>query len=228
MSDLQVCDDEMVPLRRAIDLDGRDVLDLGCGGGGFARRILAETSAASVTGVDTGDLSANKPGQGVRFLTGEAQALPFGDHGLDVVVMMKSLHHVPIDAMDAAFDELSRVLRKNGQVYICEPAYAGDFNDILKIFHDEGIERAAARRALERAQSRSLFRLEGRHDYIRPVRFENLDQFRRNLMHLPWLKSRITPEVEQQVAQKYSESAKPDGSASFTSHMLVFALTCSR
>jgi len=224
MSDLQHHKDEMIPLRRAVALEGRDVLDLGCGGGGFARRILAETGAASVTGVDTGDVTANKPGQGVRFLAGAAQALPLADASMDVVVMMKSLHHVPIGAMDKAFDELARVLRPGGQVYICEPSYAGDFNDILKIFHDEGVERAAALKALDRAQARGVLRLEGYHDYIRPLHFDSLEQFRANLMHLPWLKSRITPQIENRVAEKFAAAANADGSADFTSQMLVFTL----
>ena len=216
--------DELVPLMKAVDLTGKDLLDLGCGAGWLSRR-MAGVGAASVTAIDTdADRIARniaKDGQTVRFVTGAAEALPLADASLDLIVMMKSLHHVPIPQMDAAFDEFARVLRPNGQVYICEPAYEGDFNEVLRIFHDEGPERAAALQAIADA---TAFEITRETDYIRPVNFASLDDFRARMMHLPWLKDRITPAIEAQVALVWPDHAKPDGSAAFATRMLVFVL----
>ncbi len=142
MDDLTEQPDELVPLKRAVGLAGADVLDLGCGAGGLARRILAAEGVNSILALDTDGAriarNMKQDNTGVRYLVGSAQALPLADASIDVAVMMKSLHHVPIARMDDAFDELSRVLRPRGRLYICEPAYDGPFNDILRIFHDEG------------------------------------------------------------------------------------------
>ena len=216
--------DELIPLKQAVDLARADVLDLGCGAGWLSRRI-ADAGAASVTAIDTdADRIARniaQDGETVRFLTGAAQALPLQDASLDLIVMMKSLHHVPIPQMGAAFDEFARVLRPNGQVYICEPAYEGDFNEVVRIFHDEGPERAAALQAIADVAAFEIIR---ETDYLRPVNFRDLDDFRAKMMHLPWLKDRITPAVDSQVETAWKLHANPDGSAAFKSRMIVFVL----
>ena len=218
--------DELVPLMRAVDLAGADVLDLGCGEGSLARRIAKETGAFSVTAIDTDAdqiARAKAKGGAVRYLTGMAEALPLPDACLDVVVMMKSLHHVPIPAMDAAFAELARVLRPHGCIYICEPAFEGPFNDILRLFHDEGIVRAAALDAIRRAVA-GPFEITEEFDYLRIMNYRDLDDFRSKMMNLPWLENPITPMIEAQVAAAWQDHATRDGSAALSSRMLVFVL----
>ncbi len=218
--------DELLPLMQAVPLSGADVLDLGCGIGSLARRIASETGADSVTAIDVDAAQiarANEKGGGVRYLTGAAEALPLPDASIDVVVMMKSLHHVPISQMDAAFAELARVLRPDGQIYICEPEYAGPFNDILRLFHDEGIVRAAALDAIKRA-STGEFKIIETIDYIRIVNFSNLDDFRKRMMGMPWLKNKITSVIEAEVAAAWKDYSVTDGSAALSSRMLVSVL----
>ena len=216
--------DELIPLQQAVGLAGVDLLDLGCGAGWLSRR-MAGIGATSVTGIDTdADRIARniaKDGTTVRFLTGAAENLPLQDASLDLIVMMKSLHHVPIPQMDAAFAEIARVLRPGGQIYICEPAYEGAFNEVLLPFHDEGPERAAALQAIANA---AAFDITRKFDYLRPVNFSGFDEFRAKMMDLPWLKARITPMVEAQVEAAWKVHAAPDGSAAFKSRMIVFVL----
>ncbi len=228
MSDLTRQPDELVPLTQAIVLSNMDVLDVGCGAGGLARRIAAKADVASITAIDndisqiTDNIDANP--KNVRFAVGDAAALPLPSNGVDVVVMMKSLHHVPVKHMDEAFSELARVLRPGGYLYVCEPAYAGAFNEIMSLFHDEGPERAAALKAIDRAVTSGQFSITKRPDYLRPIEFLSLDDFRERMMDLPWLKSRITPEIEKRVRSAWKTHANIDGGASFTSRMLVFVM----
>ena len=65
--------------------------------------------------------------------------------------MLKSLHHVPMALMDQALAELARVLRPCGWLYVSEPVYAGQLNELIRLFNDEGEVRAAAQAALDRA-----------------------------------------------------------------------------
>ncbi len=215
-------------LTQAVDLSGADVLDLGCGDGWFARRIADRSGAASVTAMDADadQIRRNKESdtQGVRFIDGVAEALALPDATIDVIVMMKSLHHVPIDRMDAAFGEFARVLRPGGHIYISEPEYAGSFNDILKLFHDEGPERAAALAAIDRAQAYGAFSLAKKMKIPRIVKHASLAEFRERWMNLPWLKGRITPAIEQQVAKTWQTHAPLDQPVTFESNMLNFVL----
>ena len=228
MTEIQTYADELVPLTRALDLEGRCLLDLGCGKGGLCRRIASETGAASVTGIDAHPdqiaRAKEKCDTRVSFHVGRAEALPLETASMDVAILMKSLHHVPIPSMGAALSELARVLVPGGRAYICEPAYEGAFNDIMRIFHDEGAERAAALTAIEQAIDTGVFALADRIDYLRPLAFRDLEDFRARMMNLPWLKSGITPAVEAGVARQWALHGPPDEPVDFESRMLVFVL----
>jgi len=45
----------------------------------------------------------------VHFMSGAAEAIPCEDESFDIVLMFKSLHHVPEAQMDKAMEEISRV-----------------------------------------------------------------------------------------------------------------------
>lgn len=42
-----------------------------------------------------------------------------------------------MDKMDLALSEIGRVLKPGGLAWISEPVYAGELNEILRLFHDE-------------------------------------------------------------------------------------------
>jgi 2-polyprenyl-6-hydroxyphenyl methylase/3-demethylubiquinone-9 3-methyltransferase len=93
------------------------VLDVGCGGG-----LLTESFAqlgCCVTGVDrslptlgAARTHAATGGHDIRYLQGDAAALPFGDGAFDVVCCCDVLEDV--DDFDAVVGEIARVLKPNG------------------------------------------------------------------------------------------------------------------
>ena len=117
---------ELLPLSRA------RVAELGCCRAELTRAI-AEEFPTAITDLPN-----------VRFVAGGAEALPLDDDSVDVVLMFKSLHHVPNHLLDSALEELRRVLVPGGLAYISEPVFAGEYNEIMRIFHDEERVRAAA------------------------------------------------------------------------------------
>jgi SAM-dependent methyltransferase len=140
-TDLQV-------LERLVALDDRDVLDVGCGGGGLVRELVARGARAVGLEISEQQLGqARTTGIG-RFVVGRAEDLPLPDGSLDAVMFMRSLHHVPGPAMIPALADARRVLRPGGLVYVAEPLAEGDFFELVSIVDDETEVRAAAQRAL--------------------------------------------------------------------------------
>lgn len=93
------------------------VLDVGCGGGLLAERFAAV--GCTVTGIDrslpTLDAArahAQATGLDIRYLQGDAQALPFDAAQFDVVCCCDVLEHV--DDVDHVVSEIARVLRPGG------------------------------------------------------------------------------------------------------------------
>src|SRR6185295_5799380 len=99
---------------------GRRVLDLGCGTGYGAARLI-ESGAASVVGLDPDERwirYARKrfAGPSVRFVAARAEALP-GDLGLfDTVVAANVLPHLEKPAL--AIDQASRHLQPEGTLIV--------------------------------------------------------------------------------------------------------------
>jgi len=174
--------DELDLMRDLLPLAGARVVDIGCGAAAMSRRLLAEAGARSVAGleVDAGQHAKNLAAAatpGLAFHLASADAIPFPDASFEVALMLKSLHHVPVERMDAALDEIARVLSPGGWLYVSEPVFAGDFNEVMRVFHDEERVRAAARAALGRAAGRGRLQPAGEHLFDAPIAFRDFEDF---------------------------------------------------
>ena len=204
---LEAFDDELVLMRRLLPLEGARVLDIGCGEGGFARRLVSEAGASRVVGLDLPQALGPSP-EGVELLAGKAEALPMPDGAFDLVVMMKSLHHVAPDSMDRALLEAARVLRAGGLLYVSEPVARGPLDEIMRIFHDEAEVRSLAQAALARVTGLGQ---ERRLTFLSPVRFGSFAEFERRMMHLPTLTTPITADMHDAARMAYRARATETG-----------------
>lgn len=148
-------------LERLVQPAGKDVVDIGCGGGALVRELMAR--GARVVGVEISEsqLAAavdQDDGRGARYVVGEAQRLPLDDSSADVAVFMRTLHHVPEPSMLEALREAGRVVRTDGLVYVAEPLTEGDFFELVSLVEDELEVRRAAQDALEGATVAGLER----------------------------------------------------------------------
>ena len=154
------------------------LLDIGSGDGGFAK--MAVEAGASVTGIDPSPkavLKAKAQVPGARFDIGTAEKLPYGDASFDMVVMVNSLHHVPIPAMELALSEASRVLNARGYLVVVEPSANGNFFEALRLVEDEADVRMAAQLALKKAVSGGQLREIQSISYVRREIFDNAERF---------------------------------------------------
>ena len=156
-------------LAEAVPLEGRTVVDIGCGDGAIVRRLRA--AGADALGVDIDVRRAAQIDPGGRYLKGGAEALPLEDASVDVAILFKSLHHVPDP--HSAFPELRRVVRE--AVFIAEPLPRGDFFELLRPVDDETHVRAVAQEAIARAEGFEHVRT---IEYELHLRIERLEEMR--------------------------------------------------
>jgi ubiquinone/menaquinone biosynthesis C-methylase UbiE len=151
----RVCDEHAI-VNSLLPLSGAHVLELGCGTAVQTRAIAQGGQVASIAALEVDQIQHARHLQirdllNVSFSVGGAEEIPAANASIDIVLMFKSLHHVPVDKMDQALADIRRVLKPGGLAYLSEPVYAGEFNEILRLFHDEKAVRDAAFAAIQRA-----------------------------------------------------------------------------
>lgn len=113
--------------RLLAELDETDqrILDVGCGTGKFASRVLEKFPESNVWGIDLcqemldAGMHRVKKWQGrYQVAQSSAERLPFPDNSFDVVTCTHSFHHYPGQRQAAA--EMHRVLRPGGRLIISE------------------------------------------------------------------------------------------------------------
>lgn len=100
-----------------VDLEGRSVVEVGCGYGAGSAHLLKTRNPASLVGVDINkDLVASclerRQLANLSFLQGDAQDLPIKAGTIDAVVNIESSHCYPSRAR--FFEEVVRILRPGG------------------------------------------------------------------------------------------------------------------
>lgn len=110
------------------DLDGKAVLEIGCGRGDFSRALAARYPGAKITAVDfspgaieIATARGRESGGNVEFMVADGQSLPFQGGTFDRVVSCECLEHVPSPERMAA--EISRVLRPGGRYVLTTENY---------------------------------------------------------------------------------------------------------
>jgi SAM-dependent methyltransferase len=196
--------DELEVLDDLVPLAGQHLIELGCGNARLARNLLQRYKDTQVVGLEVDTVQHAKnlahPQEGLQFLAGSAESVPFDDASFDGALMLKSLHHVPVDAMHAALSEVARVVRPGGWLYVSEPIYGGALNQIVRIYNDEGTVRAAAQVALDRALAADThWQAMAERRFAQPVRFRDWPDFAQRMLYPSFADHGITPALEAQV-----------------------------
>ncbi len=210
-----VVTDELVLLGRLVPLAQARIVELGCGKADLARRLVTQYPQASVLALEVDERQHAKnlaqPAERIRFVAGGAQAIPAPDASFDLALMLKSLHHIPLDLMDRALDEAWRVLAPGGQLYVSEPVFAGPLNEIMRVFHDEQAVRAAACAALERAAANPKWEsVEERHFDV-PVAYRDFEEFKQRMIAVTFVDHRLDPAQLAEIERRFLPHQTPAG-----------------
>ena len=201
---------------RLLSLDGKHILELGCGSGEITRNIATAGVERRLTALEVDEIAHQKNRQitdlpNVTFGLSGAQEIPLQDESVDVVFMFKSLHHVPLELMVPSMHEIRRVLKPGGLAYISEPVFAGDFNEILRLFQDEQKVREAAFDALAKAIDDGLFSLVEEVFFNSPMSFENFAEFEENTIKATHSYHALDDVLYDLVKQRFAQHAGADG-----------------
>jgi ubiquinone/menaquinone biosynthesis C-methylase UbiE len=199
-----------------LKLDGAKVLELGCGKADHTRNMAqahpsAQIIAAEVDQIQHAKNLASVPPANLSFSDFGAESIPLPDASVDVVMMFRSLHHVPLDRMDDAFREIHRVLRPGGLAYVSEPVFAGAFTELVRIYNDEELVRKAAFDSVCRVVDRGLLELVSETFFQTPVQYRNFAEFAKKHFEITHGVRNVTDEQSAAVERLFNTHLGPDG-----------------
>lgn len=199
-----------------LPLAGATVLELGCGTARMTRLLverfpIARLIATEVDQIQHAKNVASEHPATIEFREGGAQAIDLPDNSVDVVFMFKSLHHVPRELMAQALREIARVLKPNGLAWISEPVYAGAFNDIVRLFHDEKIVRELAFQAVEQAVAAGELELVQQIFCNTETRFADFAEFETRIIKVTHTQHRLDDALYQQVQERFNTHVGAEG-----------------
>lgn len=174
--------------REGINLQGTNLLDIGCGRGRWLT-FFGENYQALTTGLDISINSLKTCNQrGLNAICGSVISLPLANETFDFISSITVLLHIPNDLKEKTISELYRVLKPGGSVILIEstwddPAphvFALKLADWESLFNDAGFIlafrwghcynkiRRSVRNGINAAQHLSSSLREGRLDSTSP------------------------------------------------------------
>lgn len=208
--------DELDLLASLVDLPQHPhIVELGCGAAHLSRKLLQRLPGTFVTGLEVDERQMAKnlqmPQERLTFVQAGAQAIPFAEQSFDLALMLKSLHHVPLDLLDQALAEVHRVLRPRGLLYVSEPVFAGALNEVMRLFHDEEIVRAAALAAVRRAVASGAWEQVSEVHFEMPVHYRDFAEFEQRMIGVTFVEHKLDAAVLAAVRTRFEPHLSADG-----------------
>lgn len=210
-------------LSELLDMKARRLLELGCGAAHMTRLLAERFGPREIVATEVDRIQhernlASPQLPQVSFRLGGAEGIADPDGSYDLVLMFKSLHHVPRDLMDRALQEIRRVLRPGGMAWFSEPVYWGPFNDLLRLVHDECEVREAAFAALTDAVEDGLFELEAEVFFQVPGIYESWQVFEDRFLNISHTQLDIDAERREQIRAAFERHMTPAGASFLKPH----------
>lgn len=207
---------ELAVLMQLLPFNGAQLLELGCGAAEKTRQIAEQTPVAKIVAAEVDQIQHAKnltitDLPKVKFSAFGAEAIDAADGSFDLVLMFKSLHHVPVALMDTAFAEIHRVLKPGALAYISEPVFEGELNEVIRLFNDEEVVRREAFTAIMRAVSTGRFVLEKELFFRNLVKFDSFAQFENGLINVTHSQRKVSPELLEQIRSRFESLRRPEG-----------------
>ena len=119
--------------RHITDINGKRLIDIGCGTGIFLALLNKHYPDAQLCGVDIVDsmlhIARDKLPASVELIEASACHLPIADNSADIITSSSAFHYFP--QQDIALAEMMRVLKPGGKLIITDWCYDFFSNKLL-------------------------------------------------------------------------------------------------
>jgi ubiquinone/menaquinone biosynthesis C-methylase UbiE len=168
------------------DLNGKDVLEIGCGKGRITRDLAKHACHVVATDPDevsVGVAQASISFRNIDFMVAVEGMPDLTDSRFDVVMYTLSLHHVPAAEMADSLNKAADLLKSDGVIIVLEPGDKGSFTHAKEQYGagsgDEGPAKAAAIKAMN---SLSGWDMGETHHFYTQFQFDSYDDFFINMI----------------------------------------------
>lgn len=210
----------------SLNPSGATLVELGCGAAMATRELAERHPETTIIGFEIDPIQHGKnkalgAPSNLEFRFGAAEKIALPTASVDAVLMLKSLHHVPVPSMDKALEEIARILRPGGLVYLSEPVYDGAFNEILRLFHDEQVVREAAFAAISRCVAHGTLLLEHEIHFLARSQFEGFSAFEERIIGATHTDFDIDSTLRDRIRAAFLQHCDDSGIADFLSPVRV-------
>ena len=199
-----------------LSLNDKTILELGCGKADFTRLIATKGSNRKITATEVDQKQHSKnilieDLTNVTFMMAGSENIPLDDETFDIVFMFKSFHHVPEKEMKNALNEVKRVLKHGGIVYISEPIFDGDFNEVLRLFHNEQRVRDIAYSSINNSINNKDFIFVDELFFNTSIYFKSFEEFEQKVMKVTHTDHELSLELYESVKTQFLLNLEDDG-----------------
>lgn len=125
-----------------IDLQGKDIAEIGCGQGAGGVFLLQYHHPRSYIGIDLSEKAIafcqrHNKFTNIQWMQGSADKLPIPDESVDVVINIESSHFYP--SMERFISEVQRILRPNGYIAFADLRHYLQVDTLDKCFSASGL-----------------------------------------------------------------------------------------
>ena len=195
-------------LVETINLNNKTILELGCGNASMTKQIAQNGFDRKIIACEVDEVQHKKnlllDIENIEFKLCGAENIDLEDESVDVIYMFKSFHHIPLELMSNALDEISRVLKANGLIYISEPLFAGEQNELISMFHDEEEVRQNAFNHIKDAVDNEKFKLFREIFFQSEVVYKDFEDFEKRQMNLTYNDNDISKELKEKIKNKFN------------------------
>lgn len=205
-------------LVETLNLNNKTILELGCGAATMTKKIASTGFDRKVIACEVDETQHSKNLSlnidNIEFKLCGAQKISLENESVDMVFMFKSFHHIPLNLMKDSLIEIKRVLKPNGLIYISEPLFYGDQNELIAVFHDEKLVREKAFEAIENSVKNEEFKLFQEIFFNTEVSYDSFENFKTKQMDVTYNEPISNKSILEKTKEKY-DSFSTNGKCEF-------------
>lgn len=135
-------------LAAEIELEGKEILEVGSGRGGGASMINKYHKPEKMVGLDFSGIAVklcnrNLSARGLAFVEGDAENMPFSAESFDVIINVESSHCYY--SMNSFLNQVSKVLRSGGHFLFTDFRKPNEIEELESLISASGLEVLAKR-----------------------------------------------------------------------------------